>query len=164
MEFIIKYWAQLAVLITAIGYALKGFWDFRVKKLEIKYNLLFKERLESISNFFLLFKQCENSHRELVQQIIDGNLDTEKYNTVYQEYEKFEKVYYYVTLLIPPKQKKYFDALDDLLSELQTLYFNSMNKNADMYVINDRFNDIQIESQTHLNNIRFYLQKEFKIK
>jgi len=72
MDFIVKYWAQLTVLIGVIGYALKGLFDFRLKKLEIKYSLLFKERLSAVSNFFHLVNILKDETGGLIEGILDG--------------------------------------------------------------------------------------------
>ncbi len=62
---IIQYWAQIAVLIAAIGYVLKVFLDYRYKKKEIGYAVYAKARLEAFTTIFSLYKvvddACNNS-------------------------------------------------------------------------------------------------------
>ncbi len=53
MEFIIKYWAQATVLIFGIGYVIKVILEFYIKKKEIKFNFLHKERAEVIKQLHL---------------------------------------------------------------------------------------------------------------
>ena len=53
MEFLIKYWAQATVLIFAIGYVIKVILEFYIKKKEIKFNFLHKERAEVIKQLHL---------------------------------------------------------------------------------------------------------------
>lgn len=53
MEFIIKYWAQATLFILAIGYVIKVILEFYIKKKEIKFNFLHKERAEVIKQLHL---------------------------------------------------------------------------------------------------------------
>ncbi len=47
-RFLVTYWTQLTILIFAIGYVIKIILDFNIKKREIKFNFIHKERAEII--------------------------------------------------------------------------------------------------------------------
>jgi|GEM_PF-6221398 len=52
-DFLNKYWSQITVLILAIGYILRTIFNFYLKKAEIKFAFIHKERAEIIREIHL---------------------------------------------------------------------------------------------------------------
>jgi hypothetical protein len=52
-KLLIEYWAQSTVLILAIGYVIRVILEFYIKRKEIKFNFIHKERAEVIKQLHL---------------------------------------------------------------------------------------------------------------
>lgn len=136
IKFLIEYWSQATVLLFAIGYILRVIFDFYIKKKEIKFNFIHKERAEVIKQLNLdiieLSKEIEfmalahnletinlgptNQERnELVNKIIklNGNIhETISKNNIY----------------FPERFISRFDALVKNVNE--NIIFTSLDKNV----------------------------------
>lgn len=53
LKILVEYWAQATVLILAIGYVLRVVLEFYIKRKEIKFNFIHKERAEVIKQLHL---------------------------------------------------------------------------------------------------------------
>ncbi|EIJ39013.1 hypothetical protein JoomaDRAFT_2015 [Galbibacter orientalis DSM 19592] len=53
LDFLIKYWSQTTVLIFAFGYVLRTIFEFYIRKAEIKFTFIHKERAEIIKGIHL---------------------------------------------------------------------------------------------------------------
>lgn len=90
MEFIIKYWAQATLFILGIGYVLKVILEFYIKKKEIKFNFLHKERAEVIKQLHLDIIQIS---KEIELMALAHTLDTINQGPTNQERkELFHKI------------------------------------------------------------------------
>lgn len=52
LDFLSKYWSQISVVVFAIGYIIKIFFDFYLKQKEIKYNYIHGKRVKVIMNLY----------------------------------------------------------------------------------------------------------------
>ena len=53
LNFIVEYWSQLTILILAIGFLLKSIFNFYLKKQEIKFDFIHKERAQIIKKLHI---------------------------------------------------------------------------------------------------------------
>ena len=56
LKFISQNWAQIAIIIGAVGYFVKVILDFQIKKREIKFSFIYQEKTDAFHNFFLSFQ------------------------------------------------------------------------------------------------------------
>lgn len=68
-ELIINYWAQIAVILAAIGYVCKVFLDFSFKRKEIGYSIYTKERFTTITNFLSKYEKAQIEVRAYVSMV-----------------------------------------------------------------------------------------------
>lgn len=56
IEFLSKNWSQITVVIAAVGYILKVILDFNIRKREIKFEYLYKEKASSFQEFLIVYQ------------------------------------------------------------------------------------------------------------
>ncbi|SJZ67604.1 hypothetical protein SAMN04488128_1011150 [Chitinophaga eiseniae] len=56
LDFLSKNWSQITVVIAAIGYLLKVILDFNIRKKEIKFEYLYKEKAGSFQGFLICYQ------------------------------------------------------------------------------------------------------------
>jgi len=86
-EFLTKNWAQITVMLGAIGYVLKVFFDFRIKKLEIKFGLLFSQKTTEFQKFIELYDKY-------VAQLIKESFGFVYGTSLPDEYDKIVKTHH----------------------------------------------------------------------
>lgn len=74
IKFITDNWAQIVVVLGALGYIVKVVFDFRLKKFEIKYDLLFKLQTEKIKVFIESYDNYYNALVEDVYKVVGGSM------------------------------------------------------------------------------------------
>jgi hypothetical protein len=52
MTFIIQYWQQLLLVLSALGFVIVKFLELRLKRHEIKYNLFQKEKINRLMRYY----------------------------------------------------------------------------------------------------------------
>lgn len=167
MEFVIKYWGQIAVLLGLVGYILKGLWDFRIKRMEIQYSHLFKERLTAISSYLQMARKCLFSAGALAGLAYKRDMDsyhgalTEYYDT----FHEYQKAYMYALLLVPQEASGNIHNLNDIIVEYQERFRDiayRIKNNVgfeDQFNLND-FEDAKSEEANQcIRNIITYFQK-----
>jgi len=56
IDFLSKNWSQITVVIAALGYLLKVVLDFNIRKKEIKFEYLYKEKASSFQEFLICYQ------------------------------------------------------------------------------------------------------------
>ncbi len=163
MDFILKYWAQITVLVGVIGYILKGYWDFKIKKLEIKSTLVFKERLKIISKFY----SCYMSWQSHVKILIEHKLSIEKdspelLKAHLQAWKDFIDTFHKITLFIPSENKD-FSELKVIGVELQKAYFKFSENDVNKESIKVEVETLNKKAIIQIAKIISYFNKEFGI-
>ena len=64
-EFLSKNWSQITVVLTALGAVIKIIFDFQIRKKEIKFEYLFKEKASSFQDFMICL---QNFKTQLIKE------------------------------------------------------------------------------------------------
>jgi hypothetical protein len=80
LDFIVKSWSQIVILIGALGYILKIILDFTVKKKEIKYAYVYTEKARAFKEFTL-------SYQKLNESLIETAFQFKYENTGFGDFE-----------------------------------------------------------------------------
>jgi hypothetical protein len=59
LDFLIKYWSQIAVVVFGLGYIVKLFLQNKYKKIEINHSLFQQNRISTVNNFFSYYAKAE---------------------------------------------------------------------------------------------------------
>lgn len=120
LQIILDHWAQATVLVTAIGYVLKQYSDFQTKKLEVKYSLWYKSKLEAILVFTSNF-----------QTFLDA---TTPHNVFFHEKDAPKEILENIKVLIKAFKLSFFHVLaflhDDEIPLYQSLYSKTIKMNS----------------------------------
>jgi hypothetical protein len=77
------YWSQVTLLLVAVGYFIKRFFDQNSKKLEINHSLFQQNRILSVSNFLKAYGKTEMMWREMaIYRILDNKLDANEIDNI----------------------------------------------------------------------------------
>lgn len=74
---IIDYWAQIAIILAALGYLIRILLDHGFKRREIGYSIYARERLSSITNFISKYEKAQMEMRA-ISFIIKANVINNK--------------------------------------------------------------------------------------
>lgn len=122
MEFdtIIKqYWSQLILLLGAIGYLIRIFFNYRIKKKEIRFSKIEESKLLEIKSFLKAFKDLEYSVREYAAQSYFGDPSKDELkklkNEILLKNKELELKSSYVKLFLPEEMQPVIDEVNEFL-------------------------------------------------
>lgn len=73
MDFIVKYWSQIAVLIGAVGYLVKIPLDYSIKRREQGFNHQMTEQTRAISKFMTSFQAVSMNVKDMAISYLHEN-------------------------------------------------------------------------------------------
>lgn len=80
VDFLTANWSQITVIIGALGYLLKLIFDFNIRKKEIKFEYLYKEKASSFQDFLISY--------QAFQSLLTTQAYSYKYgNSTFQDFE-----------------------------------------------------------------------------
>lgn len=183
MDIIIKYWAQICLLITitsvSLGYLIKIFLNWRIKRLEIKYQSLHKHKIVEIKEFLTSFLNTKSSIDRYVNQILFGEHDNTIFTEIRTEINACLKGLELNSLILRVLlNEKELQPIEELLKTINDIY-----KDVNKYLIwsnvkthntkkieevAERFeqvldNDIKIKLPTLLSNIISQVKKDYSV-
>lgn len=173
LEYLIKYWSQVTVVIFAIGYLLKVIFEFKIKKEEIKFDFIHKERAAVIKQLHLdlthLSKDISLMYMAHELKAINQGPTNEERKKLFHQIVKLNgKIYDTITLNKIYFPETFFSQFDNLFKNVNDNFIlTSLDKNV---LLNDENNEyIFNDSQKFLNYFKneFHkltdkLQKEFE--
>lgn len=77
LDFLSKNWSQITVVIAAIGYLLKVILDFNIRKKEIKFEYLYKEKASAFQGFLICY---QNFKKLLTQEAYQYKLNSKSFS------------------------------------------------------------------------------------
>jgi hypothetical protein len=81
-EIILENWAQITVLLGAVGYILKTMTDWKFKKNEISFSKIQEAKILEIKSFYKSYQALEISLRIFINQTEFGEHSTEIFNKI----------------------------------------------------------------------------------
>ena len=164
MDLILKYWAQITVLIGIISYGLRGYWEFKIKKMEMKSTLVFKERIEIISKFYSAYIDWQSYLKILIgHKFEEGANHVALMRKHLQSWEDFRSTFHKISLFIPPKNEDDFREVKLISIELHKVYLNCSEKNFDYDLVEAELETLSKKANKHLEKIIGYFKEEFMI-
>ena len=153
-DLIINYWSQIVILIGAIGYLLKLFFNFVIKKKEIKFTIFQKLRNEEVKSFYISFLEFEEILKQYNARAFNGyNLDERFYDKLELSYKNLILDFSSLKLI---SNKKHFEEIDNYLNKLFEVKSRTSISDNDLRVGFDTK-----ESSKRLDEDYNYLKEDF---
>jgi len=151
--FLKEYWAQLTLLIGAIGYCLKSVLDLFLKRFEIKFSALHENRVEQIKVFYKAHLDLELKIREYYHRTMFSKFeDIDKFKLQIELANNWRNFVYELKLT-----RLYVRKCDlELLGEIETS-LDEANKTIDMHWIDRQFGTRDQVNSKKLEEIRLEL-------
>lgn len=74
LKFLADNWSQVVVIIAALGYLIKIILDFNIKKREIKFEFIYKEKASAFREFLLSYQNLNAELTVKAYQLLYGNI------------------------------------------------------------------------------------------
>ena len=119
-DILTTYWAQTILLLAALGFLLKRFFDLRTKKIEIKQSLFQQNRNIAIVRFIDTYIGLQSLYRQILGQTFDSNkiVNTDFNKLIDERFEQLYASYFYFKVFLDPlEQARYAD----LVTEMQNI-------------------------------------------
>ena len=134
-EIFIENWAQITVMIGAIGFVIKTITFYKLKKREITFSRLQENKILEIKTFYKSYQSLEIALREYLNQTKFGKHSPEIFNRINENiYSKFIDFNYNVMtvkLFLESDDNKTIDEISETLKKIQLdidkwhIYINS---------------------------------------
>jgi hypothetical protein len=169
MEFAVKYWAQLTLLLSVIGAIIKISLDYRRKKIETKNSLFFQEKIKHIIAFYDSYYKLKPVMQDYMDRskfvyLNAGEVDKIIYPLVSDFYAKHNQL----SLFLNDKEMESFNAINNSFKQIYglSLKFNfRVRNNEDSIVVGNNFTaetEILFDTiQKHFKNIGQMIRKDF---
>lgn len=157
ISFLEKYWAQLTLLIGAIGYCMKSILDLFIRRYEIKFTNLQMNRLEQIKVFYKSYLELELKLRKYYYKTMHSKLDEVERQILQIELAESWRTFIYELRLT----RLYVRSTDlKLLDEIEN-GLDDTNKSIDIYWIDKDLGVTDKESIQKMREIReeFFVKK-----
>lgn len=165
-NYAVQYWAQMAVLIAAVGYVAKVFLDFYFKRKEIGINVFTKAKLDALARAFTSYEKMRKAAFNAIMffQSPFFTPDDNVVLTFEKAFDEFSGVLDEIRFLISAKEFVLFFEIDkksfDILAKLQVLEVSKkMNPEADKQTIGLLKKTISEISVIHEQAIQHFQEK-----
>ena len=153
ISFLKDYWAQLTLLIGAIGYCVKSILDLFIKRFEIKFSNLHENRLGQIKIFYKSYLDLERKLAEYYSKTMFSKLEDGARHVLRLELADCWRTFVYELKLT----RLYVRSRDlELLDEIEKS-LDEANKTIDMHWIDIEFGTRDKESSKKMEEIRIDL-------
>jgi hypothetical protein len=150
-EFIVIYWAQVFAIVGLFVGAFKIWLDYRNKRLEIKHNLFFKEKMSAILSFYNAYFQASSILRDFIGRATHNVQSTRDFDTyVYPKQQELRSAYQYLEFLLDENELQPFGKILDNINNAGQMLFD--------YNYRNRENDKDL--QETLNNPIYYIESK----
>lgn len=116
-ELLTTYWSQTILIIGALGYIIKLFFDLRTKKIELKYSLFEQNRVDSITKFLTAYLDLEQNYKLIPEGRLKlSNLSPEKYDEIFlKRNSELYSAYFFLKLYLDPLELvRYADLVTEM--------------------------------------------------
>jgi hypothetical protein len=129
LKFLSDNWAQIVVVIGAIGYIIKTILDFQVKKKEIRFAYIYQEKSGAFHQFFL-------SYQDFISIVVTQSFRLKAGAITYQEFdsmvsEQRKAIMKNIDALYIYCSKKEIDLLYKVANSTASVAYKVKNKSED---------------------------------
>lgn len=148
-DYIINYWAQIFAIIGLLVGALKIWLDYRNKRLEIKYNLFYKEKMNYILKFYDNYFSAESVLRDYSGRATHKFLSAQELDKeVFPKLQALRSTFNYIQLLVNENE----------IAPFQQIMNNIDKAGKLLYHLNYRIRENDKDVNERVNNPIFYIE------
>jgi len=74
-DILTTYWAQIVLLMAALGFIIKRILDLQIKKIDVKQSLFQQNRNAAIMRFMDTYIELQGLYRQILCQTFDFNMN-----------------------------------------------------------------------------------------
>ncbi|WP_299761144.1 hypothetical protein [uncultured Pontibacter sp.] len=127
----VEYWSQITLLLLAIGYFIKRFFDTKSRKVEINHTLFQQNRISAVNNFYSSYAKAKLMWEQLaIYEILSREIDPKTIDAVvFPSLNDLNKNLLEIKIYFDEEETNYFDELvKGLMSingKLHALYYDT---------------------------------------
>ncbi len=172
VKFVVKYWAQISVLLLGIGFIIKVYSDWEIRKKDILFSKIYENKIKEVREFLEVYIELEDLLRQLPFIISQKNIDYSEISKKLSNLTlKFRFHIVYVRFFL---KKNEIIALDELhekitfiistINELEVnMAFNHNDKELFKKLTTIRTTDFTETLPTLIKKIEENFKKDYKI-
>lgn len=147
-HFLTEYWAQITVLVMALGWIIQTLVNWNLKKSEIKYSALHQQKLHEVKEFYQAYIGLHDALHGYLIKTAEGKdeLKTEMRIKTIEKFRDLRISFQCIRLFVPDEDLPLFD---DIKRELGDAFLE-----IDYFNIDKSFDAVDRETVKKLRHVR----------